>query len=242
MGNIESMKEIMDNEIGKLKSKEKVKINNKERMNIKKSIERVKKTFKFILRNDELWNIFTFIVIFITMLALSKGNIYGITDSVIYSFSLASLLLSISQVIPLGFSRVFYLLGNLVLILGGGINIEYINMLKIIIDDKSLLILSMIVVFFGFLVNKFKTMDEINRKKEKINNISYYFGIIEKCHNEDNEYRTNKSMKLIELISKHGSIEDLKDYEAIMTDIKDENLMFELNIDELKSVIIKEVE
>ncbi|MDV8112803.1 hypothetical protein R3379_27140 [Bacillus sp. BAU-SS-2023] len=49
-------------------------------------------------------------------------------------------------------------------------------------------------------------------------------------------------MKLIELISKHGSIEDLKDYEAIMTDIKDENLMFELNIDELKSVIIKEVE
>lgn len=242
MGNIESMKEIMDNEIEKLKSKEKVKINNKERMNIKKSIERVKKTFKFILRNDELWNIFTFIVIFITMLALSKGNIYGITDSVIYSFSLASLLLSISQVIPLGFSRVFYLLGNLVLILGGGINIEYINMLKIIIDDKSLLILSMIVVFFGFLVNKFKTMDEINRKKEKINNISYYFGIIEKCHNEDNEYRTNKSMKLIELISKHGSIEDLKDYEAIMTDIKDENLMFELNIDELKSAIIKEVE
>ncbi|MDV8112804.1 hypothetical protein R3379_27145 [Bacillus sp. BAU-SS-2023] len=166
MGNIESMKEIMDNEIGKLKSKEKVKINNKERMNIKKSIERVKKTFKFILRNDELWNIFTFIVIFITMLALSKGNIYGITDSVIYSFSLASLLLSISQVIPLGFSRVFYLLGNLVLILGGGINIEYINMLKIIIDDKSLLILSMIVVFFGFLVNKFKTMDETNRKKK----------------------------------------------------------------------------
>lgn len=204
--------------------------------------ENIGNSIKFIIDNDELWNIGIFIVIFLVMLLLSKFNIYGVRDSVMYSFSLASLFLSISQVTPLGVSRIFNLLGYLVLILGGDINIEYINILKVIVDDKSLLILSMIVVFLGFLVNKFKVMEAINTEKAKVQRISTYLNLIENFHNYDKremiEYAKELKM-LIELSDIELTEKVFKAQEIIR--YMETNSTFEPNMRGLKSSIIKEV-
>lgn len=143
-----------------------------------KSVESIKIKFRLITNNDELWNIVVFITVFITILITSKLGIYEIDDNIVYSFSLSSLILSISQVTKGIKSKIFYLFGNIVMIIGVNLNVEVINYMKSIIDDKTLLILSMLVIFIGALINKFdkiqreKKISERNRKiNELIDNI-----------------------------------------------------------------------
>lgn len=142
---------------------------------------------KFLMDNDELWNICTFIMVFIVMLILSYINIYGVTDSVIYSFSFASLLLSISQVINFRWNKIFYMIGHIVLILGGGIDIEIIEGIKSILNENTLLILSLIVIFIGFLFNKINSIEANNKKEKTKNEINNYLNYLNVKYSEDKE-------------------------------------------------------
>lgn len=140
---------------------------------------------KFLMDNDELWNICTFIMVFIVMLILSYFNIYGVTDSVVYSFSFASLILSTSQIIKSDWNKVFYMIGHIILILGGGIDIKIIESIKSVLNENTLLILSLIVVFIGFLFNKINTIEE-NKKKDIIKNeINLYLDYLNLQYSED---------------------------------------------------------
>lgn len=140
---------------------------------------------KLLINNDDLWNICTFIVVFIVMLILSYLNIYGVTDSVIYSFSFASLLLSISQVIHSIWSKIFYMIGYIVLILGGGIDIQIINNIKSILNENTLLILSLIVIFIGFLVNKINSIESNNKRDISKKEINTYLDYLDVKYSED---------------------------------------------------------
>ena len=114
-------------------------------------------------------------------------NIYGITDSVVYSFSFASLLLSTSQVIKSGWNKILYMIGHIVLILGGGMDIRIIENIKSILNENTLLILSLIVIFIGFLFNKINTIETNNKKDRTKKEINDYLTYLKVKYDEDKE-------------------------------------------------------
>lgn len=162
-------------------------IYNEKNIKAKESKFAISYKLKLLMDNDELWNICTFIVVFIVMLILSHFNIYGITDSVVYSFSFASLLLSTSQVIKSRWNKILYMLGHIVLILGGGIDILIIENIRSILNENTLLILSLIVVFIGFLFNKINTIEANNRKEITKKEINDYLTFLKVKYDEDKE-------------------------------------------------------
>lgn len=161
-----------------------------------KLVEGIRIKFGLMINNDELWNIVVFIGVFITILITSKLGIYGIDDNIIYAFSLSSLILSISQVTKHKVSKIFYLIGNIVMIIGVNLNEEVINWMKNIIDDKTLLILSMLVIFIGALINK---IDKLQREKnidERNKRINEYIDNLEGKYKENKKYFNEKIGRL----------------------------------------------
>lgn len=155
-----------------------------ERIKSNKLVKIISLKFRLIINNDELWNIFVFIGVFITILITSKLGIYGIDDNIIYAFSLSSLILSISQVTKNKVSKVFYLIGNIVMIIGVKLNVEVINWMKSIINDKTLLILSMLVIFIGALINKIDKIQRENNIYIRNKTINEYIDSLEEKYKE----------------------------------------------------------
>ena len=207
-----------------------------------KLVESIKIKFRLIINNDELWNVVVFIAVFITILITSKLGIYEIDDNIVYSFSLSSLILSISQVTKGIKSKIFYLFGNIVMIIGVNLNREVINYMKSIVDDKTLLILSMLVIFIGALINKFdkiqreKKISERNRKINKlIDNLEESY----KQHREGIEGKIGELGMLLETQDK-----DFQEKMDRMWEIKDEvklDKTFEEYINHTKKLINDEL-
>ena len=164
----------------------------KEKINEIKFIKLSKENIHLIIENEDLWGTFTYVIIFFIILILSALNIYTIDDSVIYSFSLASVVLSISQIFKGTSSKILKLLGIMIIIVGLKIDIKYIETIKSFIGDNYILIVSMIVVFTSGLYGKIKelkTVDEIQKNMRVLQNVSEYenskiiekLEIIEEC-------------------------------------------------------------
>lgn len=167
-----------------------------ESIKMNKLVKGIRIKFGLMINHDELWNIVVFIGVFITILITSKLGIYGIDDNIIYAFSLSSLILSISQVTKHKVSKIFYLIGNIVMIIGVNLNAEVINWMKNIIDDKTLLILSMLVIFIGALINK---IDKLQREKnidERNKRINEYIDNLEEKYKENKKYFNGKIGRL----------------------------------------------
>ena len=179
-------------------------INNEKNIKEKEIKFAINYKIKLLMDNDELWNICTFIVVFIVMLILSHFNIYGITDSVVYSFSFASLLLSTSQVIKSGWNKILYMIGHIVLILGGGMDIRIIENIKSILNENTLLILSLIVIFIGFLFNKINTIETNNKKDRTKKEINDYLTYLKVKYDEDKE-------RVLNIVSKMNCIIEVSD-------------------------------
>uniref|UniRef100_UPI00262D2139 hypothetical protein n=1 Tax=Clostridium sp. TaxID=1506 RepID=UPI00262D2139 len=68
---------------------------------------------------------------------------------------------------------------------GGGIDIQIIDNIKSVLNENTLLILSLIVIFIGFLVNKINSIESNNKRDSAKKEINTYLNYLDIKYSED---------------------------------------------------------
>lgn len=165
--------------------------------------------------SDELWHTFIFIILFLLIAILTKLEIYIINANISYSFTLAAILFSISQIIPkerVILSKSIYLLAFIFLVVMTNVDTKGINYIRSFLGEDVLLILSLVIVFIANYINIYKS----KKHEEFMNNIKSHIKSVQSKSLEQNKKmihtldEINSLIKSSDLASAESKIEQTK--------------------------------
>lgn len=157
------------------------------------------------LFSKEYWDISIYIMVFLSMYFLSKnGIIEELNEHTSYIYSLAALLLSISQICPKIFREIFYFLGlSLFFLVGFKINLEIIQPIISVIkvDEDDIMFLSTAFIFVGIFINRYNELKERKNIEMRNNQIADNLNKLNETYWEEKQALLKEHSLLIKLIN-----------------------------------------